>query len=99
MKAEDFFADSSGGNRCNVVAAQLREMIASGEAPKGKPLKGATALGKLFGCSGSPVETARRKLVKEGLIVKKDDGLYYVADDAEQQATAPAEDPFKGLDE
>lgn len=74
---------SSGGganNKKAEIAAKIREGIASGELSPGQRLAGATKLGRAFGCSGSPVEGARKQLVKEGLVVVRE-GHYFVAGD------------------
>ena len=100
-----FKAKVSGGGKAAEIAQNLREGIASGELPPGTQMAGATALGRAYGCSGSPVEGARKKLVKEGLLVIRG-GHYFVAGESRPlslddttPAPAPIADPLAALDE
>ena len=73
-------AGGGGNNKKAEIAAKIREGIVNGELLPGQQLAGATKLGRAFGCSGSPVEGARKQLVKEGLVVVRE-GHYFVAGD------------------
>lgn len=87
--------NATGASKAAEIADKLRSGIASGELPAGHRLAGSNALGKLFGCTGKPAEAARNKLVKEGLVVKKD-GHYFVSGSA-QAAEARMEKAFGDL--
>lgn len=95
MDWDIFKAKSSGSSKASEIVAKLREGIASGALPAGTQLAGATTLGRAYGCSGSPVEGARKKLVKEGLLVIRD-GHYFVAGEATPPVVSESVTPTSG---
>jgi DNA-binding GntR family transcriptional regulator len=85
-----FKSKTSATGKTTEIADKIREGIASGELPPGTQIAGATALGRAYSCSGSPVEGARKKLAKEGVLVVRD-GRYFVAGEVKPAPTEGAD--------